>query len=201
MKKLISIILALALCLSFTACGGSEADSSVQAPANEQSPATEQATQPATEAEDTGKYVAYTYDGDPVDMFTVEEVVLMPESYSNGTIALNWKMKVRNTSGADLPMKESSMRIWYRYLDANEDELFSNHSTGGYSNTIKDGKAEWIDCSGTPANWDNSDIESVAFIEIYGYTNTLHGSPDYEFTNYITIDVREFVDWNQVKSN
>ena len=198
MKKIISLFLALVLCLSLCACGSGDTDTVVQNTTDEQS--TQQSTETSIGQEDSGKYVAYTYDGEEVDLFTVEEVVLMPESYSNGTIALNWKMKVRNTSGEDLLMKESSMRVWYRYLDENGDTLFSNYSSAGYSNTIKAGKAEWIDCSGTPAGWDNADIENVAYIEIYGYTNTLHGSPDYEFTNYITIDISEFFDWNEVIS-
>lgn len=144
------------------------------------------------------KYLAYTYDGEVNDLITVEEVVLMPQVFSDDYIMLRWKMKVRNTSGEDILMKKASMRVWYRYLDANEDELWNSYLTGGYSSTIKDEQATWIEQQSIPSTWDKNDVMNVAFIEIYGYTNTLSGKPDYEFTDSITIDVREFFDWQDI---
>ena len=196
MKKLIALLLAAVLYLSLAACGGETANNNTEKTIHQDKIAN---TDDIDIQENGGKYTAYTYDGEATDLFTIEEVVIMPQRYPDGTIALQWKMKVRNTSGEDLLMKESSMRVWYRYLDENEDELWSTYISGGYFSTIKDGKAEWLEEMGTPYGWSNADVASVAFVEIYGYTNTLHGSPDYEFENYVTIDVREFFDWNDIK--
>lgn len=196
MKKLIALLLAAVLYLSLAACGGETANNNTEKTIHQDKIAN---TDDIDIQENGGKYTAYTYDGEATDLFTIEEVVIMPQRYSDGTIALQWKMKVRNTSGEDLLMKESSMSVWYRYLDENEDELWSTYISGGYFSTIKDGKAEWLEEMGTPYGWSNADVASVAFVEIYGYTNTLHGSPDYEFENYVTIDVREFFDWNDIK--
>lgn len=195
MKKYIALLLAAIMILSFCACGGKTANNTEKIAYQDTTANIDNID--AQEGE--GKYTAYTYDGDATDLFTIEEVVLMPQRYSNGTIALQWKMKVRNTSGEDLLMKESSMRVWFRYLDENEDELRSGHLTEGYSNTIKDGKAVWLEMMGTPSGWTNADVASIAYIEIYGYTNTLNGYPDYEFENYVTINVRDFFDWNDIK--
>ena len=196
MKKLIALLLAAVLYLSLAACGGETANNNTEKTIHQDKIAN---TDDIDIQENGGKYTAYTYDGEATDLFTIEEVVIMPQRYPDGTIALQWKMKVRNTSGEDLLMKESSMSVWYRYLDENEDELWSTYISGGYFSTIKDGKAEWLEEMGTPYGWSNADVASVAFVEIYGYTNTLHGSPDYEFENYVTIDVREFFDWNDIK--
>lgn len=196
MKKNITLLLIAIMCLSLCACGVESENNTTEATIPQDITAN---TDNIDIQENDGKYTAYTYDGDAIDLFTIEEVVLMPQSFSDGSIALRWKMKVRNTSGEDLLMKDSSMRVWYRYLDKNGDELWSNYISGGYSNTIKDGDAEWLEVMVTPNGWSNADVASVAFIEIYGYTNTLHGSPDYEFEKYITIDVREFFDWNDIK--
>ncbi len=194
MKKMIALLLMLIICLSLVACNPTTAS-------NTQKTATQTIVPDIISIDsqkDDKKYIAYTYNGEATDLFTIEEVDLMPQSFNSGNIALCWKVKVRNTSGEDLPMKESSMKIWYKYLDENEDELYNLNVSGGYSETIKDGKAVWLEELATPASWSRADIENVAFIEIYGYSNTLHGSPDYEFKNYITIDVREFFDWDDI---
>lgn len=194
MKKMIALLLVLIVCLSLTACGSTTASNTQKTAARTIVPDTSS----VNTQEDDRKYIAYTYNGEATDLFTIEEVDLIPQSFNSGNIALCWKVKVRNTSGEDLPMKESSMSIWYKYLDENEDELYNLYVSGGYSETIKDGKAIWLEQLATPASWSRTDIENVAFIEIYGYSNTLHGSPDYEFKNSITIDVREFFDWDDI---
>lgn len=200
MKKTLSLLLAFIMCLSLCACGKTHESPAqnnpvVMMPPIEEGPLTED------DAENS-QYTAFIYEGDPVDALTVEEVVLMPEYMPfDGSIYLNWKMKIRNTSGADIPMKESSMRVWYRYLDENEDSLYELYGTAGYSSTVKDGRAEWIDVSGHPAEWTNNDVLDIAYVEIYAYTISLHGSPDYEFTEPVLIDVRECFDWETVKNN
>lgn len=194
MKKMIAPLLVLIVCLSLTACGSTTASNTQKTAARTIVPDTSS----VNTQEDDRKYIAYTYNGEATDLFTIEEVDLIPQSFNSGNIALCWKVKVRNTSGEDLPMKESSMSIWYKYLDENEDELYNLYVSGGYSETIKDGKAIWLEQLATPASWSRADIENVAYIEIYGYSNTLHSSPDYEFKNYITIDVREFFDWDDI---
>ena len=199
MKKMISIALILLLCLSLCACSKTPEPPTQNNPVVIMPPV-EAGTLIVDDAEST-QYTAYVYEGEPVDALTVEEVVLMPEYMPfDDSIYLKWKMKVRNTSSADIPMKESSMRVWYRYLDENEDTLFSLYDTAGYSSTIKDGRAEWMEISEQPSEWTNKDVLNVAYIEIYAYTISLHGSPDCEFTDPVLIDVREFVDWETVKA-
>ena len=168
--------------LSLCACGGT----------SEPEPTPETTPEPLVEIpEETN--VIYTYEGEATDLFTIEEIELEPTTvfFADNAEFFIWKMKVRNTSGADLLANESSVRIWYNYLDEKEDVLFGNYETGGYSSTIKDGQAILIDCSGIPGGLNKRQLESIRYIEIYGYTNTLHGSPDYEFTTPIIIDVKE----------
>ena len=141
------------------------------------------------------KAPAYEFDGVTKDLLTIETVEVEPYSlyHLNNAQFFSWKMKVRNTSGNDLTMNKSSMRIWYRYLDENEDTLWSNYLTGGYSSTVKNGRAEWIEESSFPYGWGKKEFDEVVFLEIYGYTTTLHGSPDYEFENPILINVKEYL--------
>lgn len=198
MKKIISLVLVAFMCLSLCACANpsreTAQDSSVKATASAQTE--------ITETEDDGRYTAFVYEGEAIDALTVEEVVLTPTYFpSNDRFYLKWMMKIRNTSGADIPMKESSMRVWYRYLDENLDSLHELYGTAGYSSTVKDGRAEWIIVDGHPAQWTNKDVLDIAYIEIYGYTISLHGLPDYEFTKPVLVDVRDFFDWETVKSH
>lgn len=211
MKRWICLILAGVLTVALSACGNVQEN--VETPKEEitqnenikdgnrtdENSETESVVT-ETEEEDDGHYTAYTYDGEAVDLFTVEEVELYPMSYSNGNLCLGWKMKVRNTSGEDIPMKEASMRVWYRYLDEKEDSLWETYLSAGYSSTIKAGRAEWMEMNGVPNNWTPDDVKAIEYIEIYGYTNTLHGSPDYEFTNPVLIKVSDFVDWDKVEN-
>ena len=108
MKKLIALLLAAVLYLSLAACGGETANNNTEKTIHQDKIAN---TDDIDIQENGGKYTAYTYDGEATDLFTIEEVVIMPQRYSDGTIALQWKMKVRNTSGEDLLMKESSMSV------------------------------------------------------------------------------------------
>lgn len=192
-------MLVLAMCLSLCACGKTPEPTFNHVVI---SPSVETGAITGEDVEGTSQFTAFVYEGDPVDALTVEEVVLMPEYMPfDDSIYLNWKMKIRNTSGEDIPMKESSMRVWYRYLDENEDSMYELHGTAGYSSTVKDGRAEWIEVSGIPAEWTNKEVYNIAYIEIYAYTISLHGSPDYEFTEPVLIDVRENFDWETVKNN
>ena len=137
--------------------------------------------------------VVYTFEGEPVDQLTIEEITIEPYVVKSVDDAqfYGWKMKVRNTSGSDLKVKESSMRIFYTYLDENMDVLQSNHMSGGYVNTIKEGRAELLEEHAYPANWSKKELEAVRYVEFYGYTITLNGSPDFEFTSPILIDLKE----------
>ena len=78
---------------------------------------------------------------------------------------------------------------------------FSPSTTAGYDSTIKNDRAEWIEVTGYPHEWTADDVKSIEYIEIYAYTNTLHGAPDYEFTNPVLIKVSDFVDWDKVTNN
>lgn len=192
MKNIISLILAAVMCLSLSACGKSP-EVSVQDNTFETKTA---------DNEDDGRYTAFVYEGEAVDSLTVEEVVLTPTYFpSNDGLYLKWMMKIRNTSGKDIPMKESSMRVWYRYLDENMDSLYELYGTAGYSSTVKDGRAEWIHIDGRPAQWTNKDVLDIAYIEIYAYTISLGGIPDYEFTEPVLVDIRDCFDWETVKNN
>ncbi len=193
MKKIFVLLLMLSMIVFLAACGGNTSSTEPSTVTTDKSEAEEEV--------DDGNYTAYTYDGEPTDLFTVEEVVLKPTAYSDGMVSLGWKMKVRNTSGEDIPMKDASMRVWYRYLDKNEDTLWDNYSTAGYDSTIKNDRAEWIEVTGYPHEWTADDVKSIEYIEIYAYTNTLHGAPDYEFTNPVLIKVSDFVDWDKVTNN
>lgn len=200
MKKILVILLTLNMIVSLVACGGN-ASTTESSTATSDKPVAENVSNGSskeTEEADDGNYTAYAYDGEPIDLFTIEEVVLMPTAHSADSPCLYWKMKVRNTSGEDIPMKEASMRVWYRYLDKNEDILWDNYMTAGYDSTIKDGRAEWMEMNGVPSGWTADDVKNIEYIEIFGYTNTLHGAPDYEFTNPVLIKVSDFVDWDKV---
>lgn len=122
-------------------------------------------------------------------MLTIEEIDIESYKYDNANY-FRWKMKVRNTSGTDLEAHKTSMRIWYNYLDKNKDILFTNYNTGGYYSTVQNGRAEWIEVQGIPNGWGKKEIEKVAYIEIYGFTTTLAGDPDYNFQSPILIDVK-----------
>ena len=202
MKKILVLLLMLSMIASLVACGGNASTTEPSTATSDKSVAEKVSNGSSNETKeaDDGKITAYTYDGEPIDLFTIEEVVLMPTAYSDDTLLLLWKMKVRNTSGEDIPMKEASMRVWFRYLDKNEDTLWDSYLTGGYDSTIKDGRAEWIEENGTPSGWTADDVKNIEYIEIFGYTNTLHGVPDYEFTNPVLIKVSDFVDWDKVTS-
>ena len=107
---------------------------------------------------------AYTFEGEPTDLLTIEMVEIQPATVSylkDKPEFFTWRAKVRNTSGKDLPMKESSMRVWYRYLDENEDILWSTYLTGGYKSEVKSGRAEWLEEYGFPANWSKKEFESA----------------------------------------
>lgn len=203
MKKAISLLLALVMCLSLCACGKKE-----EAPAMNPvivMPSDMGASQNnGSGEENNSQFTAYTYDGEPTDLFTVEEVVLMPERFPmpvmNVSMSMNWKMKVRNTSGEDIPMN-SYMCVWYRYLDENEDTLYSSNELSDSSSSVKNGRATWLEISGIPSGWSDEDTESIAYLEIYAYAIGTFSKPQYEFENPVLIDVREVFDWDDIQSH
>ena len=185
MKKILSLLLVLVMGLSLCACGDVKTENTTS---------TDTASSNSSSKEEEKRYVAYEFDGRINDALTVEEVVLMPQNRNDWKMCA-WKMKVRNTSEEDLKMNESSMRIWYQYLDDNGDKLFENYVTGGYSSTIKAGEAEWIEETGRPGSWTNEDVEKMATIKIYAYTTTLRGSPEHEFSEPIIINIKDHFEW------
>ena len=203
MKKTISLLLALVLGLSLGACGKKE-----EAPAMNQvvmMPSDMGTSQNSVSGmEETAQFTAYTYEGEATDLLTVEEVVLMPERFPmpvmDASMSMNWKMKVRNTSGEDIPMN-SYMCVWYRYLDENEDTLYASHEMSDPSSSVKNDRAAWIEVNILPSGWSDEDTESIAYLEIYAYAIGTFGQPQYEFVDPVLIDVREVFDWNDIQSN
>lgn len=195
MKKAISLLLALVLCLSLCACGNdgnanTQGNSGILPTPNEGS----------SQDQNDGQYTAYVYDGDPTDLLTIEEVVLMPERNSlsaDPTMYLYWKTKVRNTSGEDIPLN-SYLCVWYRYLDENEDTLYSNFLISDSSSSVKNDRAVWVEENGIPGSWTDQDSKSIAYLEIYAYAFGSFSKPQYEFTDPVLIDVREIFDWEDV---
>ena len=195
MKKAISLLLALVLCLSLCACGNdgnanTQGNSGILPTPNEGN----------SQDENDGQYTAYLYDGNPTDLLTIEEVVLMPERNSlsaDPSMYLYWKMKVRNTSGEDIPLN-SYLCVWYRYLDENEDTLYSNFLISDSSSSVKNDRAVWVEEYGIPGSWTDKDSESIAYLEIYAYAFGSFSKPQYEFVEPVLIDVREIFDWEDI---
>ena len=177
MKKVLSLILIGAMILCLSSCGRE----------------TNNTTNSAEKKDE--RYVAYKSDKKTNDLVTVEEVVLIPKYYSDDDYCCGWKMKVRNTSGKDLLMKESAIRVWYSYLDENGDKMHNGYGSEGYHETIKNGEAVWIDETGILSGWTKEDTDTMKTIKIYGYGIELHGSPDYEFEEPIMIDIHDFVEF------
>ncbi len=186
MKKILSLLLAATITFGLCACGNVKTGNTTS---------NDTALSNSNSKEEEKRYVAYEFDGKTNDALTVEEVVLMPPENSSDLKMCGWRIKVRNTSGKDLKMKESSMEIWYQYLDDNGDKLYVGNVSGGYTSTVKVGEAEWIEGTRIPASWTNEDIEKMAKIKIYAYATTLHGSPDHEFSEPIIVNIKDYIEW------
>ena len=203
MKKAISIVLALVLCLSLCACGKKD-NTPTMNPVVVMPSDVGASPNNGSGEEDKSQFTAYTYDGEPTDLLTVEEVLLMPERFPmpvmNVSMSMNWKMKVRNTSGKDIPMN-SYMCVWYRYLDENEDTLYSSHEMSDPTSSVKNDRATWLEINSIPSSWSDKDTESIAYLEIYGYAMGSFSKPQYEFENPVLIDVREVFDWDDIQSS
>ena len=52
--------------------------------------------------------------------------------------------------------------------------------------------------NGIPNGWTENDVKAVEYIELYGYTNTTGGSPDYEFTEPVLVKVSDCFNWNDI---
>lgn len=197
MKKALSLLLALVMCLSLCACGGGNSNTP-DTPVGSNNPVVNDEA-----SQDSGQYVAYSYDGEPTDLLTIEEVILMPERWPEilgGDLYLNWKVKVRNTSGEDIGIG-SYMCIWYSFLDENEDIVLADLLMGDSSVSTRNGKAEWLQYIHTvPAGWTNEICESIAYIEIYGYAFSDFSKPQYIFEEPVLIDLREFFDWDNLEA-
>ena len=198
MKKTISLLVALVLCLSLCACGG---DSTNTLNKEGEAVITIPETGEVSQNVDNGQYTAYSYDGEATDLLTIEEVTLMPERWSEslgGDLFLNWKIKVRNTSGEDISIG-SYMCIWYCFLDENEDIVHSDFLMGDSDVSTRNGRAEWLEnINAVPAGWTNEMCESIAYIEIYGYSFSNFTKPQYEFENPVLIDIRDFFAWDDI---
>lgn len=141
------------------------------------------------------KIILYTFDGEPTDLLTIEEVQILERPIkSGGVFPPEWTVKIRNTSGKDLKMKESDMRIWYRYLDENYDTLYSSYFSAGYNQTIYKGRASQKSQASYPSGWVDSDFAKVEYLEFYGYDTFYSGTPKYEFTELLTVNVGEYFD-------
>ena len=201
MKKIFSSLLVFSVMLSLCACGRKPVNEPQNAPA-----ATEETVEvPVIEdKKEESRYVAYKSDGKSNDLLTVEEVVLMPEYFPDGDYYCTWKVKVKNTTGADLVMGESGMKIWYSYLDENGNVMYDGNIISGYSDkgemsetndTIKSFMSEWIKESGRPAGWTKEESARMKTIKIYGYCIDLGSGPDYEFEEPIIINLSDYFEW------
>lgn len=203
MKKAISLLMVLVVCLSLGACGKKEEIPTLN-PIVVMPSEMGTSQNNASGEENSSQFTAYTYEGDPTDLLTVEEVVLMPERFPmpvmDVSMSMNWKMKLRNTSGQDIPIN-SYMCVWYRYLDENEDTLYSSHELSDSSSSVKTDRAAWIEINSIPSGWSDKDTENIAYLEIYAYAIGTFGKPQYEFAEPVLIDVREVFDWDDIQSN
>ena len=182
MKKILSLILALTIAFSFCACGSKPSTSNNGIVETDDTKAMPETTVPETTS------------APEVDLLAIEEIEVAPKEYK-GEYQISWKVKVRNISGADLPMKESSMKIFFKYLDNNNDILWTGYAPGGYTSTVADGQAEWISFSSYPSGWGAKEMNKIAAIEFYAYTTSTGGSPDHEFLDPITVKVSDYFDW------
>lgn len=182
MNKTLSLLLALMIMLFLCACGNHTASQTGGNPTVEKPYAAQETTIPETTSEPQ------------VDLLAIEEIEVAPKEYK-GEYQISWKVKVRNISGADLPMKESSMKIFFKYLDSNNDILWTSYAPGGYTSTVADGQAEWISFSSYPGGWGTKEMNKIAAIEFYAYTTSTGGSPDHEFLDPITVKVSDYFDW------
>lgn len=196
MKLKTLIILTMIAGVIMTGCGSSaskdsgaqNASSEVQSEQNSDSVAT---SKQSDEKLSNEYQVLYKGESNGSDLLTIEEVDAKPQEISDlEATFFQWKMKVRNTSGEDLKMAESSMCIFYEYLDENGDRLYDGKVSGGYSSTVENGQAEWIEENCYPASWGKNEMEAVKTIRIYGYTTNMMAHPEHEFTEPIVVDIR-----------
>ena len=197
MKKMISLILALAICFSLIACGNAENTSDAkeeQQMEQESTFMTEAPVQEETVQEDPDKDVAYRFNGINTGDVTVEEVVVRPHTVGHdGTLFFNWEMKVRNTGSEDTIPDETVLRVWFRYLDENGDVIDETQDEAGKYAPVKIGQAEWIQIDGRISSMDSSEVAATAFIEIFAYTKKVRTKPEVFYEEPILIDIREFV--------
>ena len=149
-----------------------------------------------TTAEVYKSQITYTNTNEPEGFLMVEEVIVKPAIVAKREDAqyFSWRMKVRNISDQDLLATEDSMHVWYRYLDDNMDIVYTSSEQGGYQTDLPSGKAEWLEIPDYrfPVQWGKEEMESIAYIEIYGYNFKVnYGTPKYEIAEPILIDLRE----------
>lgn len=203
MKLKTLILLTMVVGLVVTGCGGadskeSETQNSSTDSQTGQSDDTEVTGNQSNESletyneEESDEYkILYTGESNGSDLLTIEEVDAKTMKIDSlDATFYQWKIKVRNTSGEDLKKNDSSMRIWYAYLDENGDKLYDSYLTGGYSTTVEKDQAEWIESNGYPSSWGKAEMDAVKTIKFYGYTTTLAGVSDHEFKFPISVDIR-----------
>jgi len=192
MIKIISLVLALIICLGLCACGNTKSPSDnkdVQPVEQENTIMTE-----ALEQEDPDNDVAYRFDGTNTGDVTIEEVVVRPHTVGHdGTLFFDWEMKVRNTGSEDTIPDETVLRVWFRYLDENGDIIAETQDEAGKYSPVKSGQAEWIQINSRLGSMDSSEVEATAFIEIVAYTKKVRTKPEVYYEEPILIDIREFV--------
>ena len=182
MKKALSIFFALTIVFSLCSCGNEPSTRGNVIAETEGTTVIPEPTIPETTC------------APQADLLAIEEIEVAPKKYK-GEYQISWKIKVRNISGADLPMKESSMKIFFKYLDSNNDILWTGYAPGGYTSTVANGQAEWISFSSYPSGWGAKEMNQIAAIEFYAYTTSTGGSPDHEFIDPITVKVSDYFDW------
>lgn len=198
MKKGISFILALVMCLSLCACS-KECDCGCAYCCGENvKNIIETSVLPSQEPEEgvtnADSDVAYRFDGTNTGDVTVEEVVVRPHTVGyDGGYFFDWEMKVRNTGSEDTIPDETVLRVWFRYLDENGDVIAETQSEAGKYSPVKSGQAEWIQINTRLGSMDSSEVEATAFIEIFAYTKKVRTKPEVYYENPILIDIRNFV--------
>lgn len=201
MKKTISLLLALVMCLSLCACGTDNGNKK-----NNDSKSGKPVK--ITSKEDLS-FTAYKISDDeknnPSDVLVIEEVTLLPKAWSNEPLLL-WKIKVRNHTGKDFSGVPNEfintatadtmecINIHYRYLDENKDVIHTG-DINSYSDEVKEGQATWIQENSTPGGWTSDDTLSIAYIEFYEYSFQLFNKSVYKFEEPLIVDVRGFFEW------
>ena len=198
MKRLFCLLLIFSVVLCLCACGVNVPSEPIDVEPYIPEPI------PEVEQHEVERYVAYKSTGKTNDLLTIEEVVLIPEYLSDYDYYCTWKVHDKNTSGRDLVMGESGIKIWYHYLDEDGNIMYDGNIVGDYVNkselsdtndTINSFMDEWIKESRRPYGWTKEESQKMKTIKIYGYCLDLGSTPDYEFEEPIIINLGDYFEW------